>query len=67
MGIWYEVTVKHTKTFAVEMEHEDENAAVQIVIDDINGEFDEIEGEAIEAGDVASLLRHTDKDKILSL
>ena len=67
MTTWYEVTVKHTKRFAVEMLSENENGAVDIIIEEINNEFDEIEGEMVESKDVDSLLRHTDKDKTFKL
>lgn len=67
MGIWYEVTVTHTRTFAVEMESDDEKAATSIVIDEVDGEFDDIETRCVAEDGVDSLLRHTDKDKILSL
>jgi len=67
MSVWYEVKVSVTRVFAVEMPSEDENGAVDVVIEEISNEFDEIEGEKVAASDVDSLLRHTDRDKIIRL
>lgn len=68
MSHWFEVEVKQTKVYLVEMENDDENGAVDVVLEEIMGdEWDEIEGNKLDGLDLRQAQLSTDKDKILSL
>ncbi|MGB1238557.1 MAG: hypothetical protein ACPG4U_10135 [Pseudomonadales bacterium] len=65
MSKWYEVTVKQTKVFAVELEDTDDvDEAMSIVAEELSSEeFDEMSADEVNPEHVESLKRHTDADK----
>lgn len=68
MSKWHEVTVKQTKVFAVEIKDGSPESATDVVIQELCGDdWYDIESVEHPEGQVEALLRHTDKDKILSL
>ncbi|WP_420598604.1 hypothetical protein [Neptuniibacter sp.] len=68
MGIWFEVEVKTTVTFAVEVDESDEayDDAVNAVLDEVS-DWDDVQAKRVADNQVGSLMRHTDVDKILNL
>lgn len=66
MSYWYEVTVTTTDRYFVEMHKDDEEGAVDIVLEEHGNNWDCVSSGAV-AADLESFMRQVDKDKIFPI